>query len=277
MILGLVSNCWRDQLQANTPLENLIAEAARRGFSAVELRQSCLGEFETGAQHIPNAATLARLPSQFAHIQFNVAMALPFLSPEVNPAGSVFQAGLSAALGVSGQFTPRLRLVDLATHIAESDMPDIDAAASALAALADVATESGVELSVENSIQPWNRFRRIVNRGLSQCRKERRFRLCYDPANLLLQPDLLSPGEVTRSLNVHELSMVHFKQRLQGKFLDSVCDGDIDWSEQLGALAQIGFCGPALFEIESSSNVWQRLEASRRYLQTHIKSSVGDK
>ena len=71
--------------------------------------------------------------------------------------------------------------------------------------------------------------------------------------------------------------MVHFKQRLQGRFLDSVCDGDIDWSEQLGALAQIGFCGPALFEIESSSNVWQRLEASRRYLQTHVKSSVCDK
>jgi len=272
LILGLVSNCWRKQLQANTPLEDLIAEAVHRGFGAVELRQTCLGEFETKTECIPDAEMLARLPSQFGHMHFNVAMALPFLSPEVNPAGSVFQAGLSAALGVSGRFTPHLRLVDLTTHIAEMDMLEIDAATTAMVALADAAAEAGVELSVENSIQPWNRFRKIINRVLSQCRNGSRFRLCYDPANLLLQPDPISPGEVTRSLKAHELSMVHFKQRAKEGFLDSLRDGDIDWSEQLGALAQMEFCGPALFEIESSSNIWQCLDASRQYLQT--QSSV---
>ena len=267
LILGLVSNCWREQLRADTPLEQLIGEAVQRGYGAIELRQTCLGEFETGTECLPDADALRRLSSLFSDMQFNVAVALPFLSPKSIPAGPLFQAGLSAALGVCGRFTPHLRMVDLTTHIDELCGAECDAAATAVAALSDSAAEAGVMLSLENSIQPWNQFRGVFRHGLSRCRNSSGFRLCYDPANLLLQPDPVSPAEVTRSLVAHELSMVHFKQRAKGRFLPSVRDGDIDWRQQLDALAQIEFSGPALFEIESSADVWQSLEDSRRYLQ----------
>ena len=47
MIDGIVSNCFRTQLDSGTALEDLLGEASRRGYRAIELRQGCLGEFET--------------------------------------------------------------------------------------------------------------------------------------------------------------------------------------------------------------------------------------
>jgi len=78
----------------------------------------------------------------------------------------------------------------------------------------------------------------------------------------------VNPQKVTRTLRAADLSMVHFKQRASGKFLNSVCDGDIGWRAQLEALAEIGFSGPALFEIESTADIWHCLDTSRQYLES---------
>ncbi|MEO2032873.1 MAG: sugar phosphate isomerase/epimerase [Planctomycetaceae bacterium] len=268
MILGLVSNCWRQQLKSGTSLESLIDEAAQRGFGAIELRQACVGEFETGSDCIPDAEALPRLPARFGDMQFNVAMALPYLSPTTGPDSTMFQAGLRAAVAVSGQFTPQLRLVDLTTKIENVGPAEIDAAVTALASLVDSAADAGVLLSVENSIQPWSQFREILGRVSTERADEHAIRLCYDAANLYLQADRVNPAEVTRSLRADDLSMVHFKQRAHGRFLDAVCDGDIHWRAQFDALAELGFSGPALFEIESSADIWQSIDHSRQYLET---------
>lgn len=265
MILGVVSNCWREQLRAGHALESLIADAVERGFEAIELRQTCLGNFESGPRHLPNSEDLRQLPEQFDALQINLAMALPYLSPLNDADASMFRSGLAAAVAVGGRFTPHLRLVDLATQIAPSE---IDGAADALSRLVDEAADAGVWLSVENSVQPWSLFREVFDRVSLSRTDGHHLRLCYDAANLLLQPDPVQPGDVTQSLRADRVAMVHFKQREHGNFLDSVCDGEIDWRRQFEALAQIGYRGPGLFEIESTPDVWTSLDESRRYLET---------
>ncbi len=64
-----------------------------------------------------------------------------------------------------------------------------------------------------------------------------------------------------------ELSMVHFKQRRDGRPLAVVADGDIDWWAGVRALRQICYTGPGLFEIESDERIWTALADSRHYLR----------
>src|SRR6476620_5966830 len=103
MILGIVSNCWRLQLAERVPLELLVEKAQREGYRAIELRQGCLGEFETAGDHLPIAECLANLPSKFPHIQFNIAIAFPFFNPFECDA-LLFAAGLDAAVALAGKF-----------------------------------------------------------------------------------------------------------------------------------------------------------------------------
>ncbi len=267
MHLGLVSNCWRVQLESGIPLETLIAEAARRGCRAVELRQTCLGSFESGSDHLPNAERLSTLPEEFPGVRFNVAICVPFLDPKMTPDDRVFAAGKWAAQAVCGENPPHLRLVDLTTDGQRlADIP-FDVVSQSIARLVEsLAAIDGV-LSVENSRQPWQPFREIMAGthkllGLDSDR----LRLCYDPCNLLFPGDDVDPTAVTASLSADELSMVHFKQRLGGRIQNVVCDGDIDWQRQLAALKQIGYVGPCLFEVESDEDLWELLHESIEYL-----------
>ena len=75
MIQGLVSNCWRAQLEQDYPLESLLEQAVENDYRVVELRQSCLGTFED-AQQMPSAERLARLPERFPEVRFNLAVLL---------------------------------------------------------------------------------------------------------------------------------------------------------------------------------------------------------
>ncbi|MCH2203089.1 MAG: sugar phosphate isomerase/epimerase [Fuerstiella sp.] len=267
MISGLVSNCWQQQLQADMPIENLIQEAVERGYKAVELRQTCLGEFESGPECTPDAIALSNFPKLFPTVRFNIAMGLPIFSTTLTPDIRLFQIGLEAALAVSGQFTPQLRLVDLTTQFTEQSTSKIQSIVESMSQLADAATRSGVVLSAENSIQPWSQFRRIMEQQRISHQNGSQIQLCYDAANLLLQPEEVDPDSITRSLRSTEISMVHFKQRGNGRFLESVRDGDINWTDQLAALVHINFDGPALFEIESSPAIWRSLDTSREYLR----------
>ena len=266
MILGVVSNCWRVQLRAGMPLEALIDEAERRALRVIELRQTCLGSFESQNDFIPDVAALERLPSRFPETRFNIALVLPFLSPLTQPDNPVFQAGLEAAHAVAGQATPHLRIVDLQTTDTDVRSIGIDEVARGVATLSAEAASRGVLLSVENSIQPWTLFRRVFDGARRDSTANARVRMCYDAANLRIQPERVDPTAVTRSLRAEELAMIHFKQWDRGRFLECVCDGPIDWRSQIAALAQIGPDVPGLIEIESTEDVWNRIEFSRRYL-----------
>ena len=258
MIPGLVSNCWKVQLESGEPLEALIETAAERGYRAVELRQTCLGRFESRDGCVPDARALPELPESFPGIQFNLALAFPFLATGPTRDDSLFHAGLDAAAALAGRFAAHLRLVDLETSDDAMDAAGGESVADSLSALNDRAEQTGVLLSVEHAKQSWTRFRTVFERVRNEPDAAPTLRLCYDPANLLLQPDAVDPAQVTQALDADELSMVHFKQCTGGVFLDTVCDGDIDWRRQVEGLQGIGFDGPALFEIHSTHEIRQK-------------------
>jgi len=267
VILGLVSNCWRRQLAEGAALETLIAEASRRGYRAIELRQTCLGRYETAGDYLPLADALAELPGQFPEIRFNVAVCVPFMNPEPASDDPVRRAGKWAAQAVSGEFPPHLRLVDLMTTGRQLQDAAPAAIGNTIARLVRSLVEIGGFLSVENSLQPWQPFREAWNCARRQLGSDAaRLRLCFDPCNLLLPDDGTDPAGVTASLSADELSMVHFKQRRDGRFLPTVSDGDVDWRAQLAILKQHRYTGPGLFEIEPHKNIWDHLDESRDYL-----------
>lgn len=265
MRIGIVSNCWKVQLDEGTGLDDLVEEAWDRGYGAIELRQGCVGRFERGADFLPDATALSVLPQRVPDVQFDVAIAVPFLSPGLSPDDPLLRTGLKAADAVSGGFRPHLRLVD--TFTASPPDASADQLAQALVPWADYLTDRGGWLSLEHARQPWQLFRGVFDRLRDLLGPNgNHVRLCYDPVNLLFASDRPRPEQVTESLHAADLSMVHLKQAVGSEILSQVTDGAIDWSMQLGLLRTAGFQGPFLFEIAPDRNIWSNLDASWQYL-----------
>lgn len=266
MQLGLVSNCWRTALDSGCTLDELIREAAERGYRAIELRQTCLGRFETGDDHRPNPELLAELPAQFPGMRFNIALCVPFLDPTYTSADPMYELGRLSAIAIAGDAPPHLRLVDL--HTRDEQLKRGNRTATVLRELTESMQQVDGFLSVEHSIQSWGPFRMAFDTARESLKGNRdRLRLCYDPCNLLMSPDDPDPVEVTRALVPSELSMVHIKQRSAGRILEDVRDGGLNWAAQLDALREIGFREPFLYEVAASEDLWTCLDHSREYLQ----------
>ena len=269
MDLGLVSNCWRVQLDKGEALEALIEKAREVGLRNIELRQGCLGEFES-EDDFPIANRLKLLPVQFPDVRFNIAICLPFMNASMSAEEWLFCAGQSAAKAVAGRFEPHLRLVDLFT--ADGDWLRHPLSTSAIgrsiAALARSCISDGIQLSVENSRQHWNVFLSAFRYARKELGKHSNLlQICFDPCNLSLSGRAIDPARATRSLKSDEISMIHFKQRGDGLACDSVTDGTIRWREVIELFKEKRFSCPGLFEIESSDKVWERLASSRSYLE----------
>jgi sugar phosphate isomerase/epimerase len=270
MELGIVSNCWRTQLEAGTSLDDMIAEAARHRFVHIELRQGCLGGYEhdRDGQNFPDAGALLALPSRFPAMRFNLALAMPVLGGSVTPELPLFAAGLRAAVFLGGAGKAQLRLVDPETPaeaLTEARQVEV---AERLAALAEAAAEAGAVLSVENSRQPWAALRAILNRGRARLGvRAGALGLCYDPCNLLSAADRPDAQAETGRLRADEITLFHYKQSRGDAPAPDVGPGDIDWPVQRDALRRIGYAGPRLFEIPAGDDIWDRLERSRDYLE----------
>ena len=157
MPIGLVTNCWQIQLASGESVEELVEQASRRGYRAIELRHGALGEFESGESRFPNASMLSRLPVRFPEVRFNVAIPFPFLAEAAKPTDPLFQAGLWAADAVKGCFPPHLRLVDLTTDLFEAN-PSVAAPPETLVSLTEALESIDGLLSIENARQPWRSF-----------------------------------------------------------------------------------------------------------------------
>ena len=268
MIPGIVSNCWRWQLENGESLDSLIAEAVRRDFGAVELRQTCLGRFESADDHLPDAEALTELPSQFPGVRFNVAVPVPFLNPETSTDAPLFVAGRMSAQAVAGEFSPHLRLVDLNTTSEQLRQSGAIAAGATMARLCRSLIEIDGILSVENSIQAWTPLREAVASARDQLGTDAdRLRLCFDPCNLLFAQDGTDPVAVTSSLSGDELSMVHFKQRRNGLTYPAISEGEVDWVELVAVMNERRFTVPGLFEVEPHQRIWEYLAGSWEYLR----------
>ena len=268
MILGIVSNCWRWQLGNGESLDSLIAEAVRRDLRTVELRQNCLGHYESADHYLPDADALAELPRQFPGIRFNVAVSCPCLNPETLPDDPVFLAGKWSAQSVAGEFPPHLRLVDLDTTTEQLRQFGHVVVGSTMARLCRSLDDIDGVLSVENAFQSWTPFREAFFSARNQLGpKIDQLRLCFDPCNLLFAQDGTDPTTVTASLSADELSMVHFKQSRQGRVFPAISKGEIDWSVLVSLMDERHFSVPGLFEVEPHKRVWEYLDGSLEFLR----------
>ena len=262
--LGVVSNCWQSQLVDGQPLENLIGRAVDElGFRHIELRQGSLGAFED-SDRLPDADALASLSSQFPLVSFDLAVELPVFAEPVGQNNNLRQRYLEAARALSGH----LRIVDL------SPCPASDVTAEWFAMAAGNLTSLTTELSdglvsIEHSIQPWSRFWPAFESA--RAKHEGTLKLCYDPANLWLTGDGTHAAEITRSIPVKSLSMVHLKQRRGDSTLPSFTEGDVDWLSQLSILAETDYGGPFLFEIAPSEAVWEEFAAGLENLDSLLR------
>ena len=269
MIVGAITNSWRRQL-GGQDLSVLIEEAQARGARHIELRQTCLGDYERGEgeQWRPVMARLEALVREFPELSFDLAMAWPCLTRTTDPAGEQFQAALQGAKLVGGQ-TPHLRLVDPSPFDAPWDRPeDIPDEALGVVDLAREAARQGVILSMENSGQPIRSMALLVHEARARLTPEegRYLGLCPDPTNQLRRYPHSDPLGELEALPADVIKIVHFKQARNGRAYPTVDTGDLDCTRMVQILEAKGFDGPAIMEIPPDERVFEHLTASFAFL-----------
>lgn len=269
MIFGAITNSWRNQL-VEQDLEDLVAEAQARGSGHVELRQTCLGSCEGGQgdDWRPNLDGLQAIADRFTDLQFDLAMALPCLSQNVDPSAEQFQMALEGAR-IVGRETPHLRVVDPSPNDGTWQSPeDIPEQAFNLVNLAREAAMQGVILSLENSGQTIGAMALLVEECRKQLSEEEGgfLGLCPDPTNQLRRfPDSDPLGDLD-ALPLDMLKIVHFKQTRDGDPHPSVDTGDLDCAEMLRLLEAKEYQGAAIMEIPPHPDVFDNLSASYDFL-----------
>ena len=269
MIYGAITNSWRNQLD-DIALGDLIAEAKDRGAGHIELRQTCLADAETGEGNDwrPNLETLADVVVRFPDLTFDLAVALPCITTDVDAQGGLFQSQLEAARLVGGG-QPHLRTVDPATGDSPWETPeDVAAPAARIALLVREAARQGVIFSMENSGQPLRSMALLVREARAQLTEEegKYLGLCPDPTNQLRRHPDTQPLDELANLPADYIKIVHFKQARDGVAIGSVDDGDLDCRAMRRILDGKAYDGPAVMEIPSADDVFDNLAASFAYL-----------
>jgi sugar phosphate isomerase/epimerase len=269
MIFGAITNSWRRQLNGQD-ITALIKEAQARGARHIELRQTCLGDYERGeGEHWrPVLPRLEALVQEFPGVSFDLAMAWPCLTKKTDPSSEPFQAALSGARLVGGR-TSHLRLVDPAAFDRPWERPeDIPDEALGVANLAREAARQGIILSMENSGQPIRSMALLVREARARLTPEegRYLGLCPDPTNQLRRYPDSDPLAELQALPADVIKIVHFKQARDGKAQPTVDTGDLDCARMVQILEAKGFDGPAIMEIPPDERVFEHLASSFAFL-----------
>ena len=270
MILGAVSNSWREALPS-TDLPLLVERVQQRGAAHIELRQTCMGQYEEGSEDgwRPVADKMAGLANTFPQLTFNLAIAYPCLTTEPEVAAPRFQASLQAAKAV-GVGTPRLRLVDQSKFDSPWErVEEIPPTASGVAELARESARQGVRLFIENAGQPIRSMGHVVRAARERLGSEEAsfLGLCVDPINSMLADPGSDPIGEIEELPPDYIFMVHFKQTRDGRPHTSVDDGDLNYARLLRMLNARGYDGLALLEIPSDAGVLDNFQQSVEYLR----------
>ena len=271
MIFGAITNSWRLQL-ADRDINGLVAEAKSHGARHIELRQTCLGDCESGEGEDwrPVLPKLQALVDAFPELSFDLAMAWPCLTRKSDPEGEAFQAALAGAKLV-GRDTPHLRIVDpSAFDQAWESAGDIPAEALAVADLAREAARQGVILSMENSGQPIRSMALLVQQARAALSDEEGLflGLCPDATNQLRRYPDSDPLAELDAVELDMIKIVHFKQARDGAAHPTVDTGDLDCLRMLEILETKGYDGAAIMEIPPHSDVFDNLAASFTFLES---------
>lgn len=274
MIYGAITNSWKFHLESNG-VKDLVGEAVGKGAKHIELRQSALGDCETGEGEDWRPATekLTALVEAFPETKFDLAMAWPCLTQMSDPQGAAFQAALAGAK-VVGRTEPHLRLVDPSAFDAPWESPqDIPEEALSVAGLASEAARQGVLLSIENSGLPIRSMAMLVNeaRARMSASDAQYLGLCPDPTNQLRRYPDSDPLDELEALPLDMIKIIHFKQTSDGKAHPTVDTGDLNCGRMLNILQRKNYLGPAIMEIPPHANVFENLEASFAFLQSGAK------
>ncbi len=270
-VFGIVSNCWKVQLDQGYSLIQLIDQALARGFLAIELRQGCLGECEADFAEAHASETSRRrivdLSKRFPTIDFDLAIDVPLFGGQLQTDSDHFLAGLEAAKCLARNNSPHLRLVDTSTRSRDPDSNTIEATIDVLTKMAGRLIQDGGRLSVEHAHQSWDTFQFAMSQARQQLGSDAdRLRCCFDPCNLLLTESPERIPAIVDSVAPADVSMIHLKQRRHGLIQPVVSDGDLLWPALIESLTSHGHHGPWLFEIAPDANVWSHLEQSRQFL-----------
>ena len=275
MILGAISNSWKLQL-SNHDLEKLVQDAQTRGARQIELRQTCMGNCETGDGETwrPAIQKLAEMARAFPQLSFNLAIEWSCLSRETDPRGEQFQSVLQAAKVLNAK-APQLRLVDRTSYdVAWTDERQVPA--MALGQVADLTRETfrhGVVLSIENVGQTIAGMTLLVRMVRDRLPKNagRFLGICPDPANQLPHYPNSDPVAEIELTPPDFLKIVHFKQTREGKSHPTIGSGDVDCLRQMRVLQKIGYRGAIVMEIPPHERVMENLSASFAYLSKSTK------
>ena len=271
MIFGAITNSWRRQL-ADHDLASLVKEAQVRGARHIELRQTCLGDSETGEGESwrPVLPNLRALVDAYPDLSFDLAMAWPCLTAKTDPLGEQFQAALQGAKLV-GRETPHLRIVDPSPFDrAWESAADIPAVALETAELVREAARQEVILSIENSGQPIRSMALLAGeiRSRLSAKEGSYLGLCPDPTNQLRGYPDSDPLAELEALPLDMIKIIHFKQARDGVPLPSVDTGDLDCLRMLRILEAKNYAGPAIMEIPPDPQVFDNLAASFAFLRS---------
>lgn len=256
---------------ADQDLSDLVKQAQQQGSKHVELRQTCLGGYEQGEGNDwrPVLPKMQTLVDGFPQLTFDLAMAMPCLSQQIDPKGEYFQAALEGAKMVGGS-SPHLRTVDPSPfEQVWTKSEDIPETALGLVELTREAARQGVILSMENSAQPISSMALLVGEIRSRLPEaEGKFLgLCPDPTNQLRRFPDTDPIADLDALPLDMIKIVHFKQARDGKPHPTVDTGDLDCISMLQVLENKGYQGQAIMEIPSHEDVFDNLSASFAYLE----------
>ena len=269
MIFGAITNSWQRQLDEQD-LAALVKEAQARGAKHIELRQTCLGQYESGeGEHWrPVLSRLEALVQAFPELSFDLAMAWPCLTRKTDPSGEQFQAALQGAKLV-GRQTAHLRIVDPASFDRPWERPaDLPDEALSVADLAREAARQGVILSLENSGQPIRSMALLVDEARARLTpaEGRYLGLCPDPTNQLRRYPDSDPLAELEALPVDVIKIIHFKQARNGRAHPTVDTGDLDCARMLQILQAKGYQGAAIMEIPPDERVFEHLSSSFAFL-----------
>lgn len=210
---------------------------------------------------------LADLSSRFPAVQFNLAVSLPICSGLLLKDDARFIGALAASIALARDGQPHLRLVDTETRVPYLDDDGVAHAGAALAAMTRRLVQVDGFLSIEHAYQSWSIFWSMFQKGrLGLGHAAVRLRCCFDPCNLLLTESSATVPAIVEAISPGDVSMIHLKQRADGRIQPEVAEGDLDWTLLLSTLRRQNHQGPWLFEVAPHAEIWSHLDRSIRRL-----------